>query len=166
MYHKGVAETIGVQVDVLTPAQVKEIWPLCETDGLLGAIRHPEDGYIHDLTQAFAKGARARGAEIYRNTTVTGVERTPTGEWKVKTRPGRHRREHVVCATGNFARRTGRMFGLDIPVIPVEHQYIVTEPHPAIRARQAQGLPEMGVARGRQQLVHARGEWRPAARAV
>lgn len=149
MYYKGVAETIGVRVDVLTPAEVKEIWPLCETDGLLGAIRHPEDGYIQpaDLTQAFAKGARARGAEIYRNTTVTGVERTPAGEWKVKTDQGDIVCEHVVCATGNFARRTGRMFGLDIPVIPVEHQYIVTEPHPAIRARQAQGLPEMGVLR-------------------
>ena len=53
--------------------------------------------------------------------------------------------EHVVSATGNFARRTGAMVGLNIPVIPVEHQYIVTEPHPAIRERQAKGLPEMGV---------------------
>ena len=54
MYYAGVAETIGVKVNVLTPAQVKEIWPLCETDGLIGAIQHPDDGYIQpaDLTQA------------------------------------------------------------------------------------------------------------------
>jgi dimethylglycine dehydrogenase len=90
MYYAGVAETIGIKVNQLTPAQVKEIWPLCETDGLIGAIQHPDDGYIQpaDLTQALAKGARNRGAEIYRNTTVTGIERTSSGEWLVKTDKG------------------------------------------------------------------------------
>ena len=60
MYYAGVAETIGVKVNVLTPDEVKEIWPLCETDGIIGAIQHPDDGYIQpaDLTQALAKGAR------------------------------------------------------------------------------------------------------------
>jgi len=149
MYYAGVAETIGVRVNKLTPQQVKEIWPLCETDGLLGAIQHPDDGYIQpaDLTQAMAKGARNRGAEIYRNTTVTGIEQKPNGEWIVKTDQGNITCEHVVSASGNFARKTGAMVGLDIPVIPVEHQYIVTEPHPLIRERQAKGLPEMGVLR-------------------
>ena len=149
MYYAGVAETIGVKVNVLTPAQVKEIWPLCETEGLIGAIQHPDDGYIQpaDLTQAMAKGARSRGAEIYRNTTVTAIEQKPNGEWLVKTDKGDITCEHVVSASGNFARKTGAMVGLDIPVIPVEHQYIVTEPHPLIRERQAKGLPEMGVLR-------------------
>ena len=149
MYYAGVAETIGVKVNILTPQQVKEIWPLCETDGLLGAIQHPDDGYIQpaDLTQAMAKGARSRGAEIYRNTTVTGIEQKPNGEWVVKTDQGEITCEHVVSATGNFARKTGAMVGLDIPVVPVEHQYIVTEPHPLIKERQAKGLPEMGVLR-------------------
>ena len=94
-----------------------------------------------------AKGARSRGAEIYRNTTVTGIEQKPDGEWVVKTDQGDITCEHVVSASGNFARKTGAMVGLDIPVIPVEHQYIVTEPHPLIRERQAKGLPEMGVLR-------------------
>ncbi|WP_029030346.1 GcvT family protein [Salinarimonas rosea] len=149
MYYKNIADTLGVRVEVLTPAQVKEIWPLCETDGLVGAIRHPDDGYIQpaDLTQAFAIGARARGAEIHRFTTVTGIARTADGRWRVETDKGAITCEHVVCATGNFARRTGAMIGLDIPVIPVEHQYIVTEPHPEIVARHRQGLPEMGVLR-------------------
>ncbi|MEO1197735.1 MAG: FAD-dependent oxidoreductase [Pseudomonadota bacterium] len=149
MYYKGVADTLGINVRVLTPAEVKEIWPLCETDGLLGAIQHPEDGYIQpaDLTQALAAGARSRGAEIYRYTTVTGIERTEDGDWLVKTDKGDIRCEHVVSASGNFARRTGAMVGLDVPVIPVEHQYIVTEAHPAIQERRAQGLPEMGVLR-------------------
>ena len=149
MYYAGIAETIGVKVNKLTPAQIKEIWPLCETDGLLGGIQHPDDGYIQpaDLTQALAKGARARGAEIYRNTTVTAIEQLPSGEWLVKTDQGDITCEHVVSCSGNFARKTGAMVGLDIPVIPVEHQYIVTEPSPLIKERQAKGLPEMGVLR-------------------
>ena len=150
-YHQyaGVARTIGVDVDFLAPEQVKEIWPLCRIDGLVGAIRHPGDGYVQpaDLTQALATGARNRGAEIHRNTTVTAITRTSGGEWCVHTDRGDITCQHVVSATGNFARRTGAMVGLDIPVIPVQHQYIVTEPHPEIQARHAAGLPEMGVLR-------------------
>ncbi len=149
MYYAGVAETIGVPVKLLTPEQVKEVWPLCETDGILGAIQHPDDGYIQpaDLTQALAKGARDRGATIYRNTAVTAIEQQADGRWLVKTDKGDILTEHVVTATGNFARKTGAMVGLNVPVIPVEHQYIVTEPHPAIVERKRQGLPEMGVLR-------------------
>ncbi|MEL7302387.1 MAG: FAD-dependent oxidoreductase, partial [Pseudomonadota bacterium] len=146
--YKGIADTLGVRVNLLSPGQVREIWPLCETDGLLGAIQHPDDGYIQpaDLTQALAKGARSRGAEIVRNTTVTGFKRDGA-HWIVETDAGPVRCEHIVSASGNFARRTGAMLGIDIPVIPVEHQYIVTEPHPAILERQARGEPEMGVLR-------------------
>ncbi len=149
MYYAGIAETIGVKVNKLNPQQLKELWPLCEIDGIIGAIQHPDDGYIQpaDLTQALAKGARNRGAEIYRNTTVTAIEQLPSGEWLVKTDKGDITCEHVVSCSGNFARKTGAMVGLEIPVIPVEHQYIVTEPSPLIRERQAKGLPEMGVLR-------------------
>ncbi|GGD86567.1 dimethylglycine dehydrogenase [Aureimonas endophytica] len=148
-YYAGIAETIGVPVKFLTPEELKEVWPLCETDGILGALQHPEDGYIQpaDLTQALAKGARDRGAKIYRHTTVSAIERLPNGHWKVVTDKGDIECEHIVSATGNFARKTGAMVGLDVPVIPVEHQYIVTEPHPAILERRRQGLPEMGVLR-------------------
>jgi len=149
MQYRGVAETIGVDVEILTPEQVVDIWPLAVPDGLIGAIRHPWDGYIQpaDLTQALAKGARDKGAEIYRNTGVSSITRTASGAWCVSTDKGDIECEHIVSATGNFARKTGAMVGIDIPVIPVEHQYIVTEPHPAIQERQAQGLPEMGVLR-------------------
>ena len=148
-YYAGVAKTIDIDVNMLTPDQVKEVWPLCNTDGLLGAIQHPRDGYIQpaDLTQAMAKGARTGGAEIYRKTRVLAIEQQAGGEWLVKTDKGDITCEHVVSATGNFVRQTGQMVGLDIPVIPVEHQYIVTEPHPEIVERHKQGLPEMGVLR-------------------
>ena len=168
MYYAGVARTIGVNVNVLTPEQVKEIWPLCETDGILGAIQHPDDGYIQpaDLTQALARGARnARRGDLSQHHGHRRSSRQPSGEWLVKTDKGDIACEHVVSATGNFARRTGAMVGLDIPVIPVEHQYIVTEPHPAIQERQRQGPARDGrAARGGFLLVHARGGGRPAAR--
>jgi dimethylglycine dehydrogenase len=150
-YHQyaGVAATIGVEVEFLNAQQVKEIWPLCNIEGVIGAIRHPGDGYIQpaDLTQAMAKGARDRGAEIYRQTKVLGITQTPGGEWRIATDKGAITCEHVVSATGSFARQTGAMVGLDVPVIPVEHQFIVTEPHPEIIRRHEQGLPEMGVLR-------------------
>ena len=133
----------------MTPEQVKEIWPLCNTDGLVGAIQHPEDGYIQpaDLTQALAKGARDKGAEIYRNTSVIGITKNKNDLWEVETDKGSIECEHVVSCSGNFARQTGKMVGLDVPVIPVEHQYIVTDDHPEILKRKEQGLPEMGVLR-------------------
>ncbi|MDC6448314.1 FAD-dependent oxidoreductase [Alphaproteobacteria bacterium] len=147
--YAAVAKTIGVKVNFLTPKQVKEIWPLCNIEGLVGAIQHPEDGYIQpaDLTQALAKGARDNGAEIYRNTNVTGINQLENEMWVVETDKGNIECEHVISCTGNFARQTGKMVGLDIPVIPVEHQYIVTEPHPEIQKRKEEGLPEMGVLR-------------------
>ena len=148
-YYSGVAQTVGVEVNFLTPEQVKEAWPMSNIDGLIGAIQHPDDGYIQpaDLTQALAKGARSRGAEIYRNTTVEGLDQQTDNTWIVRTDKGDIHCEHVVSCTGNFARKTGQMVGLDIPVIPVEHQYIVTDPHPEILERKAAGLPEQAVLR-------------------
>lgn len=143
------AKTIGIDVEFLTPAEILKLWPMCEADGLVGGIFHPDDGYIQpaDLTQALAKGARARGATIYRNTPVLAIEQASSGAWVVKTDKGDITCEHVISATGNYARKTGEMVGLDIPVIPVEHQFIVTEAHPALQQRKADGLPELGVLR-------------------
>ena len=99
-YYKycGTANTIGVPFELITPAQVKELWPHCETDGLVGALYHPQDGHVApaDVTMALAKGARTGGAEIYRHTKVTGIEPMPSGEWKVKTDKGDITCEHVV----------------------------------------------------------------------
>jgi dimethylglycine dehydrogenase len=143
------ARTIGIDVRFLTPEEIGKLWPLCDTDGLVGGIFHPEDGYIQpaDLTQALAKGARARGATIYRNTAVLNIEQATSGGWVVETDKGSITCDHVISATGNYARKTGQMVGLDVPVIPVEHQYIVTEPHPALQQRKRDGLPELGVLR-------------------
>ncbi|MEX0808611.1 MAG: FAD-dependent oxidoreductase [Dongiaceae bacterium] len=150
-YYKycGTANTIGVPFELITPKQVKELWPLCNTDGLVGALYHPQDGHVApaDVTMALAKGARTGGAEIYRQTKVTGIEQLPTGEWKVKIDKGDITCEHVVTATGSWARQIGKMVGLDLPVIAVEHQYLITEEIPELVERKRQGLPEMAVLR-------------------
>ena len=156
-YHKycGVANTIGVPFRVISPDEVKALWPLIElgdgvdTPKVIGALYHPDDGHIApvDLTMALRKGARMGGAEICQQTQVSGVQKQASGEWKVKTDKGDIVCEHVVCATGNYARETGRMFGLSVPAIPVEHQYIVYGESPELRAYRSKGGPELPVLR-------------------
>ncbi len=125
----GTANTIGVPFEIIGPAEVKKLWPLLEIGGtsdtaaIVGGLYHPQDGHIApaDLTMALRKGARAKGAEICEQTEVTAVARTPSGEWKLTTTKSEITCEHVVCATGNYARQTGQLFGLHVPAIPIEH---------------------------------------------
>jgi len=150
-YHQyaATARTIGVDVQFLTPDEVGKLWPMCRTDDLVGAIYHPDDGYIQpaDLTQALARGARDRGAQIHRQTRVMAIEQATSGAWVVHTDKGDITCDHVISASGNYARQTGAMIGLDVPVIPVEHQFLVMEPHPELVARRERGEPEMPVLR-------------------
>ncbi|MFC3529027.1 FAD-dependent oxidoreductase [Paracoccus mangrovi] len=162
MLYSATAETVGVEHEFLTPAQIKARWPLVRTEDLKGALFHPTDGYINpaDVTQAMAKGARMAGATIERRIQVnaylwTGDEWIVTCE-KMVEKGGNLvpsgevfeiRAEHVVTATGNHAQRTARLLGIKIPAIPVEHQYIVTEPDPALVAWRAAGNPEHPVLR-------------------
>ncbi|MCX7889298.1 MAG: FAD-dependent oxidoreductase [Rhodobacteraceae bacterium] len=147
MLYSTTAETCGVYHEFLTPKEIRDRWPLVRTDDLVGALFHPQDGYINpaDVTQAMAKGARQRGVEIVQKAQVDAYRWTGS-EWIVSGRmmvekggnlvPGDEtfevRAEHVVTATGNHAQRTARLLGIRIPAIPVEHQYIVTEPDPAL----------------------------------
>jgi len=142
------AETIGVECHLIGVDQIKELWPLASTEALVGALWHPTDGHIApvDVTMALAKGARTNGAEIYQQTEVTGIERDG-GEWIVKSNQGNIRCEHVVCATGNYARQTALMVGLQIPVIPVEHQYIVTDVDPVLKEYRDAGAKELPILR-------------------
>ncbi|MCZ4328229.1 NAD(P)/FAD-dependent oxidoreductase, partial [Brachybacterium paraconglomeratum] len=86
-YYVGVAKTLGVNVRWLSVEELKEIWPLCNTDGILGAIQHMDDGYVQpaELTQAQAKGARNLGAEIHQHTAVIGMEQQDDDSWLVQT---------------------------------------------------------------------------------
>lgn len=145
--YSATAETVGVEHQFLNPAEIKDRWPLVRTEDLKGALFHPTDGYINpaDVTQAMAKGARMAGAHIERRIQVNAYRWTGS-EWVVTMdrmverggnlvpagEPFEVRAEHVVTATGNHAQRTARLLGIKIPAIPVEHQYIVTEPDPML----------------------------------
>ena len=151
----GTANTIGVPFRVISPAEVKALWPLVnlgdgvDTPKIVGALYHPDDGHIApvDLTMALRKGARAGGAEICEQTEVRSVARTASGEWKLTTNAGDITCEHVVCATGNYALETGRKFGHSVPAIPVEHQYIVYDESAELKAYRAAGGRELAVLR-------------------
>ncbi len=148
--YMSVAAVQGVRAELVSPARARELWPLLENNhDMLGALYHPDDGHIApaDVTMALAKGARDNGAKIYLNTEVKGFERLPSGEWKVKTNQGDIICEHIISATGNYARQTGAMLGLDIPAIPIIHQYWITDAVPEVIERKRQGLPEMPILR-------------------
>jgi dimethylglycine dehydrogenase len=162
----GTANTIGVPYQIISAKKVRELWPLVNlgdglgTTSVVGALYHPDDGHIApaDLTMALRKGARACGAEIYEHTEVTGVKRTASGEWLLSTNEGSITVEHVVCATGNYARQTGRLFGIDVPAIPVEHQYIVYDESPELKSYRAKGGRELAVLREPDQSYYLREE--------
>ena len=147
--YMSVAEAQGTRAELLSPAEARKLWPLLAHEKMLAALYNPDDGHIApaDVTQAMAKGARDRGAKIYLETEVKGFERTASGEWKITTNRGDITCEHVVCATGNYARQTGAMLGLEIPAIPIIHQYWITEAIPELVERKQQGLPEMPILR-------------------
>jgi dimethylglycine dehydrogenase len=167
-YYKycGTANTIGVPFEIIGPQEVARLWPLINlgdgkaTAKIVGALYHPDDGHIApaDLTMALRKGARAGGAEINEQTEVTAVSRTASGEWRLSTNRGDITAEHVVCATGNYARQTGRLFGLNVPAIPVEHQYILFEESPQLKAYRNQGGRELAVLRESDQSYYLREE--------
>jgi dimethylglycine dehydrogenase len=162
----GTANTIGVPFEVIGARRVKELWPLlelggsAETPAIIGALYHPDDGHIApaDLTMALRKGARAGGAEIYEQTEARTIERTPGGEWRVHTSQGEITAQHLVLATGNYARQTGRLLGLNVPAIPVEHQYIVYDESPELKAYRQGGGRELAVLRESDKSYYLREE--------
>lgn len=147
MVYATTAETCGVPYEWLSSAQIKERYPLVRSEDLVGAILHPTDGYINpaDVTVAMAKGARQYGVTIERKWQADSYEWTGS-EWRVtltkmvekggnlvsSNEQTTVHAEHVVTATGNHAQKTAKLLGIKTPAIPVEHQFIVTEPDPIL----------------------------------
>jgi len=158
--YAGIAEVIGVEARLLTPAQIGQLYPMMNLDGVLGGLLNPRDGHIApaDLTQSFAVGARGLGARIMRNTEVTGFTQKSTGEWIVHTANGDIACEHVVSCTGNYAMQTGQLLGIPSQTVSLKHEYIVTDPIPALEERRAAGLPELPVMRDPEEMFYMRQE--------
>ncbi|MBI1776840.1 MAG: FAD-dependent oxidoreductase [Proteobacteria bacterium] len=132
------ARAQGIDFELLTPQEAKSKHPFLELHDVLGALWDPYDGDIDpsQLTQAFAKGARDRGCEISRFTRVVGIERTPSGDWRIRTDKGDVTCEVVVNAAGYRAGEIMAMVGQYLPVITMSHQYLVTESIPELEQRQ------------------------------
>jgi dimethylglycine dehydrogenase len=154
-YRKGIADTLGVPFEIVSPERARELFPLIDLEGIVGAAHLASDGYVDPsaLTQALAKGARSKGAEILRHTAVTAIERSGSG-WLVKTSKGEIRAEIVVNAAGQWARQVGRMVGVDLPIVPLEHHFIITDALEEVRALQA----ELPVLRDPEASFYVRGE--------
>jgi len=137
------ARAQGLAFEMLSPAEIRERHPFVTTDDIQAGLYDPCDGDIDpaQLTQALAKGARDAGAQIYRNTRVTGIERLPSGEWRVHTTRGVIQAESVINAAGYRGGEVAAMVGLYLPIVTLSHQYLLTEDIPALVERGAARLP-------------------------
>jgi glycine cleavage system aminomethyltransferase T/glycine/D-amino acid oxidase-like deaminating enzyme len=126
----GWAKTFGLPMDLVSADEAKEKFPLMSTDGVLGAAWIPTDGYLDpaQLTNALADGARRGGCNVFTNTRVTGIEVKDGRVRNVSTEKGDIEAEVVVIAGGMYGAELGRLAGVRIPIIPMSHQYLVTQP--------------------------------------
>lgn len=124
------ARGYGIDVEQISPVEVKKLWPLLYTDDLLAGFFNPLDGRANpvDTTIAMAKGARMGGARIIEDTRVTGILQTNGRASGVITDKGEIQAEYVVNCCGIWAREVGKMAGVNVPLQAAEHYYLITEP--------------------------------------
>ena len=129
------ARYMGLDTDFISLEHARELNPLIDPKKYLGALFEPVDGHVDPsgVTHAYAKGARHYGAKVYRDTPVIETKPRPDGSWDVVTPKGTIRAEIVVNAAGLWAREVGRLVGLELPVQPMEHHYLITETIPEVR---------------------------------
>lgn len=140
---KGIADVTGVPMELINAERVGELWPMASVDDVLAAAHLPTDGHVDptSLTSALAAGARSAGAEIRRYTRVTALDRRPGGGWRIETTRGIVEADIVVNAAGQWARHLGTLAGVDVPIRPLQHQYLVTEPLAELRTSGGDELP-------------------------
>ena len=120
---------MGLETEILSPAEIREVAPVTNTEGVLGGLYDPLDGHLDPAgtTHAYAKAARLNGAKIELHTMVEQTTPRSDGSWEVVTDKGVLIAEHVVNAGGLWAREVGAMAGVYLPLHPMEHQYVVTD---------------------------------------
>lgn len=155
----GLSSFTGYPLELLTPARIAELHPLARLDGLIGGIFEPDDGHVDPTlaTTAMARGARARGVTILRNTPVRSIRRE--GEaWIIETPRDTYTARHVVNAAGTWGFEVGQMMGVNVPSVPVLHQYLVTDRVAEVAARIEAGLPELPIIRDPEESWYLRQE--------
>src|SRR5208283_3076054 len=114
--------------------------PIVDPTGLLGGLFDPHEGALdpHGTTHAFAGAAKKRGADIVLRNRVVALTALPDGGWRLDTEHGSVTAGHVVNAAGLWARRVGAMVGIDLPLTPMQHHYLITEDLPELVARRGE----------------------------
>ncbi len=132
---RGKARYLGLQdMEIISVDEAAELFPLMDKSKFVGAMYNADEGHLDPsgTTHAYAKAARMQGAEIYLRNRVVDLQHRPDGTWDVITEQGSIHAEHVVNAGGLWARECGRMVGLELPVLAMEHMYILTEDMPEV----------------------------------
>ena len=129
-YMKGIADNVGFHMEIIDAEKIKQINPFINTDGVLAGAWTLDDGHADPagLTNAMALGATKMGASIQRHNRVIDIKSMPSGEWQVVTEKGNIVAEIVVNAAGCYARRIAHMVDRDLPIVNMQHHYIVTGP--------------------------------------
>ena len=125
---------LGIDTELMTSKEAEKILPIMDPNEFLGALWTPMHGHLDPsgTTHAYAKSAKISGAEIVLRNRVVELVQTPEGHWDVVTEQGTVRAEHVVNAGGLWAREVGRMVGIELPVLAMEHMYLITEDMPEV----------------------------------
>ncbi|MEX1047038.1 MAG: FAD-dependent oxidoreductase [Actinomycetota bacterium] len=128
--------TMDAEAYLLSPEEAAEMVPIIDPTGLEGALFDPDEGNLdpNGATYAYAEAATKRGAEVIQQNRVLALTQLPRGEWQLETEKGRITAEHIVNAGGLWARRVGRMVGVDHPLTPMVHHYLVTDDVPEVAA--------------------------------
>src|SRR5579862_2455877 len=126
---------LGMDLELISVEEAERLFPLMNKRHFVGALHDPIEGHVDPwgVTQAYAKAAQRNGAQIVRHTRVTDLKPRADGSWDVVTEAGNVHCEHVVNAGGLWAREVGRMVGLELPILAMEHQYLITEDLPQLK---------------------------------
>ena len=126
-----------MELELISADEAAKVFPIIDKKYFVGALLDPIEGHVdpYGVTHAYAKAAQIAGAEVVRHTRVVDLKPRADGSWDVITDAGNVHAEHVVNAGGLWAREVGRMVGLELPVLAMQHQYLITEDLPALKGQ-------------------------------
>ena len=133
-YTHATGRALGMETEIITPSEAKAMFPLMDETNFVGALWDPVEGHLDPsgTTHAYARAAQKLGAAVELRNRVVDITQDADGTWNVVTEKGTVRAEHVVNAGGLWAREVGRMVGIELPVLAMEHMYLLTETVPDV----------------------------------
>jgi dimethylglycine dehydrogenase len=140
---------LGMELELISAREARDLFPLLDPQYFVGALYDPVEGHVDPtgVTRAYVKSAQLAGAEVHQHTMVEGLAQRPDGTWDVRIAGGDViHAEHVVNAGGLWAREVGRMVGIELPVLAMEHHYLISEDMPEVAAYVAKTGHEMPMA--------------------